>query len=172
VLSTAIKTGLKMSIKKCKFGYRELKALGRIVSGLTLAVDQNKVAAVMKKEPPHNMKEMMSFLGFCSYYRQRNPQFAIVSKNLYALCKDDTIYEMTWERVQNYEELKGLLTSAPVLAQPDYDKPFILYIYACLDGLEAALHQEFVIDDKPVVSLFLDKSKILKENMEPARWNA
>jgi hypothetical protein len=99
VLSTAIKTGLKMSIKKCNFGYGELKALGRIVSGLTLAVDQNKVAAVMKKERPHNMKEMMSFLGFCSYYRQNIPQFAIVSKNLYALCKDDTIYEMTWERV-------------------------------------------------------------------------
>jgi hypothetical protein len=96
------------------------------------------------------MKEMMSFLGFCSYYRQHIPQFAIVSKKLYALCKDDTIYEMTWERVQNYEELKRLLTSAPVLPQPDYYKPFILYIDACLDGLGAAFHQEFVIDDKPM----------------------
>jgi hypothetical protein len=33
--------------------------------------------------------------------------------------------------------------------------PFILYIDACLDGLGAALHQEFLVDDikkeKPIV---------------------
>ena len=48
---------------------------------------------------------------------------------------------MTYDRVQNYEELKRLLTTAPVLAQPDYPKPFMLYIDACLDGLGAALPQ-------------------------------
>ena len=62
-----------------------MKALGRVVFGLTLAIDQNKVAAVMMKSMPQNMKEMMSFLGFCSYYRQHIPQFANVSMNLYAL---------------------------------------------------------------------------------------
>ncbi|KAI7952911.1 hypothetical protein MJO29_008542 [Puccinia striiformis f. sp. tritici] len=58
VLSTAINVGLKMSIKKCNFGYGELKALGRIVSGLTLAIDQNKAAAVMMKSMPQNRVEI------------------------------------------------------------------------------------------------------------------
>jgi hypothetical protein len=49
VLGTAAQAGLKMSMKKCNFGYGELKALGHIVSGLTLAVDQNKGAAVLKQ---------------------------------------------------------------------------------------------------------------------------
>ncbi|KAI8461720.1 hypothetical protein BY996DRAFT_6653214, partial [Phakopsora pachyrhizi] len=48
---------------------------------------------------------------------------------------------MTYERVQNYQKMRNLLTSAPVLAQPDYNKPFRVYIDACLDGLGAALHQ-------------------------------
>ena len=120
-----------------------------------MAVDQNKVAAVLKKYMPQNRKEIMSFLGFCSYHRSHIPKFANFSKNLYELCNNDTMFEMTYDRVMNFEELKKLLTTAPVLAQPDYSLPFILYIDACLDGLGAALHQEFLIDDlkteKPIV---------------------
>ena len=58
VLETAIQAGLKMSIKKCNFGYGELKALGHIVFGPTLAIDQNKVAAVILKPMPQNITEM------------------------------------------------------------------------------------------------------------------
>ncbi|MBW0567081.1 hypothetical protein O181_106796 [Austropuccinia psidii MF-1] len=36
----------KNSLKKCNFVFEELKALGHIVSGLTLGIDKNKVAAV------------------------------------------------------------------------------------------------------------------------------
>jgi hypothetical protein len=106
VLEKAAKEGLKMSMKKCNFGYGELKALGHIVSGLTLAVDQNKVAAVLKKDMPQNRKEIMSFLGFCSYYRSHIPKFANFSKNLYGLCNNDTLFEMTYDRVMNFEELQ------------------------------------------------------------------
>jgi hypothetical protein len=67
VLGRAASAGLKMSMKKCNFGYGEIEALGRIVSGLILAVNQNKVAAVLKKDMPQNRKEIISFLGFCSY---------------------------------------------------------------------------------------------------------
>ena len=71
---------------------------------------------------------------------------------------------MTYDRVQDYEELKRLVTSAPVLAQPDYNKPFILYIDACLDGLGAALHQEFIIEDKPVEKPVLFISRQIKNS--------
>ena len=128
----------------------------------------------MMKAMPQNIKEMKSFLGLCSYYRQQIPQFLNVITKLYALCNQDTIFEMTYERVQNYEEIKLLLTTAPVLAQPDYDKPFILYIDAFLDGLGAALHQEFTIEHKTMENpiLFIPrKIKVLKRNMVPARWN-
>lgn len=131
ILQKAIESGLKISIKKCSFGYAELKALGHIVSRLSLAIDQNKVAAIMQKEMPQTKKEMMSFLGFCSYYRQHIPNFANITKNLYELCNKDTVFEMTYDRVKNYEKMKLLLTSAPVLAQPDYSKPFQVYIDAC-----------------------------------------
>ncbi|MBW0496176.1 hypothetical protein O181_035891 [Austropuccinia psidii MF-1] len=64
VLSKCTPINLKVSLKKCNFGQQELLALGHKVSGLSLAIDQSKVAAVTT-----STKEMQSFLGFASYYR-------------------------------------------------------------------------------------------------------
>jgi hypothetical protein len=162
VLETAITAGLKMSIKKCNFGYGELKALGRVVSGLTLDIDQNRVAAVLLKPMPQNITELQSFLGFCSYYRKHIPKLANITKILYEICGKNVIFEMTHARLTDYELLQDSMTTAPVLAQPDYSKPFILYIDACLDGLRAALHQEFQIEDKPVEKPVLFISRQIK----------
>ncbi|KAI7945186.1 hypothetical protein MJO28_010881 [Puccinia striiformis f. sp. tritici] len=97
------------------------------------------------------------------YYRQYIENFALKTKSLYELCTKDTIYEMTHDRVVRFEELRIAMTSAPVLAQPDYDKPFILYIDACLDGLGAALHQEFLIDDKRIEKPILFISRQIRD---------
>ncbi|MBW0505166.1 hypothetical protein O181_044881 [Austropuccinia psidii MF-1] len=47
---------LKISLKNCNFGQQELLALGHKVSGLSLAIDQNKLAAVLQKPVPRNIK--------------------------------------------------------------------------------------------------------------------
>ncbi|MBW0536524.1 hypothetical protein O181_076239 [Austropuccinia psidii MF-1] len=67
VLKKILQVKMKISLKKCNFGFHELKALGHVVSGLNLGVDKNKVAAVLLKQMRQNKKEMMSFLGVASY---------------------------------------------------------------------------------------------------------
>ncbi|MBW0578914.1 hypothetical protein O181_118629 [Austropuccinia psidii MF-1] len=57
---------------------------------------------------------------------------------------------MTEERVKAYEELKDSLTNAPFLLMPDWKLHFKLYIDACREGLDAALHQTQITNDKPV----------------------
>ncbi|MBW0553080.1 hypothetical protein O181_092795, partial [Austropuccinia psidii MF-1] len=79
VLHKVSEVNMKISLKKCNFGFEELKALGHIVSGLSLGIDKNKVAAVLLKPIPQNKKEMMPFLGFSSYYRQHLKDFAIIA---------------------------------------------------------------------------------------------
>ncbi|MBW0520575.1 hypothetical protein O181_060290 [Austropuccinia psidii MF-1] len=49
VLSKCTPINLKISLKKCNFGQQELLALGHKVSGLSLAIDQNELAAVLQK---------------------------------------------------------------------------------------------------------------------------
>ncbi|MBW0550387.1 hypothetical protein O181_090102 [Austropuccinia psidii MF-1] len=81
VLNKFIPINLKISVKKCYFGPQELLVLGNKVSGLGLAIDQNKVAAV-----PRNIKEMQYFLGFASYYKNHIKNVSHITSILYKLC--------------------------------------------------------------------------------------
>ncbi|MBW0591445.1 hypothetical protein O181_131160 [Austropuccinia psidii MF-1] len=141
---------MKISLKKCHFGFKELKALGHIVSGLSLVIDKNKVAAVFLKPMPQNKKEIWSFLGFSGYYRQHIKHFASIARPLYKLCDKDTVFEMTVDRVKAFESLRQALTTAPLFLMPDFKLPFKLYIDASGDGLCAALHQVQINNDKPM----------------------
>ncbi|MBW0553853.1 hypothetical protein O181_093568 [Austropuccinia psidii MF-1] len=122
VLSKCTPINLKISAKKCDFGQQELLALGHKVSGLSLSIDQNKVAAVLQKPVPKNIKGLQSFLGF----------------------------GLTKERREAYERIKHELTNAPVLILPNFELTVKLYIdEACSQGLGEALHQRQIVDGEP-----------------------
>ncbi|MBW0507968.1 hypothetical protein O181_047683 [Austropuccinia psidii MF-1] len=140
---------MKISLKKCNFCYEELKELEHIVSGLRLGIDKHQVAEVLLKQIPQNQKEMMSFLGFSSYYRQHLKGFAALAKSLYRICDQQTVFEMTQERIEAYEKIRKAHKEVPLLLMPDWNIPSKFYIDACGDGLGAALHQVQIIDEKP-----------------------
>ncbi|MBW0561493.1 hypothetical protein O181_101208 [Austropuccinia psidii MF-1] len=58
VLTKIQSVNMKISFKKCHFVFKELKALGHVVSGLSLVIDKNKVAAVFLNPIPQNKKEI------------------------------------------------------------------------------------------------------------------
>ncbi|MBW0590802.1 hypothetical protein O181_130517 [Austropuccinia psidii MF-1] len=141
---------MKVSLKKCHFGFKELRELGRVVFALSLGIDKNKVAAVLLKPMPQNKKEIESLLGFAGYYRKHIKDFASIARQLYKPCDKDTVFEMTVHRVKAFEYLRESLTTARLLLIPDFKLPFKLYIDASGDGLGAALQQVQIINDKPV----------------------
>jgi hypothetical protein len=63
-------------------------------------------------------------------------------KPITSLLKNDT--KLNWSSKCNeaFEHLKILLTTAPVLAQPDINKPFDVYYDASGSGLGCVLMQE------------------------------
>ncbi|MBW0590856.1 hypothetical protein O181_130571 [Austropuccinia psidii MF-1] len=91
----------------------------------------------------------MSFLGFSSCYRKHLKEFAILAKSLYRICDQQTVFEMTQERIKAYQKIGKGLTEAPLLLIPDWNIPLKLYIDACGDVLGEALHQVKIIEDKP-----------------------
>ncbi|MBW0552479.1 hypothetical protein O181_092194 [Austropuccinia psidii MF-1] len=165
---------IKISLKKCHFGFKELKALGNVLSGLSLGMDKNKFAAVLLKSMPQTKKEIQSFLGFSEYYRQYIKDFSSIARPLYKLCEKDTVFEMTVDRVKAFEFSREALTTAPLLLMPNFKLPFKLYIDASGDGLGAALHQVQIINDKPGKDPYFsypEKSNQLKPDMEQVKWN-
>jgi hypothetical protein len=116
VLRRISSMGTKISLSKCSFGFSKLKALGHIVNGLSLGVDQHRVAAVLLKPLPTTVKELQSFLGFAGYYCLHIKDFNLMASLLYKLCSPNVGFEMTQERVQAYRPCyftrtqKGLLS--------------------------------------------------------------
>ncbi|KAI7967784.1 hypothetical protein MJO29_001061 [Puccinia striiformis f. sp. tritici] len=164
ILKKITKMNMKISLSKCQFGFSELKALGHIVNGLSLGIDKHRVAAVLLKPIPQNVKELQMFLGFAGYYRLHIKDFGGMASSLYKMCSPSVVFEMTIERVKSYEAIKHSLTNAPLLFHPDSSKPFKLYVDACMEGIGAALHQIQIVEDKPVEGPICFISRQLKES--------
>ncbi|MBW0461404.1 hypothetical protein O181_001119 [Austropuccinia psidii MF-1] len=165
VLSKYTPINLRISLKKCNFGQQELLALTHKVSGLSLAIDQNKVAAVLQKPVPKNIQEMQSFLGLSRYYRNHIKSFSHITSCLYNLCSKDVVFEIPKESWDAYERIKLEITNAPVLILPDFELPFKLYIdAACSQDLGASLQQRQIVDGEPREGLICYISRKLKDS--------
>ncbi|MBW0517171.1 hypothetical protein O181_056886 [Austropuccinia psidii MF-1] len=91
VLTKIQSVNMQISLKKFHFGFKELKALGHVVSGLFLGIYKDKVAAVLLKPMPQNKKDIQSFLGLAVYYRQHIKDFVSIARPLSKFCEKDTV---------------------------------------------------------------------------------
>jgi hypothetical protein len=76
------------------------------------------------------------------YYRRFIPDFSKVAKPITELLKNQTKFIWSLECEKAFRILKKSLTTAPVLAQPDIEKPFDVYCDASGIGLSCVLMQE------------------------------
>ena len=99
------------------------------------------VEAVERYPTPQTVQETQRFLGLSSYYRRFIPNFAKIAQPLHGLTCKDTPF--TWGPDQDcaFEELKKWLTTAPVLAYPNFTAKFCMETDASVQGLGAVLSQ-------------------------------
>lgn len=163
VFSKFREAGMKLSPKKCSFVRNRVQYVGHIVSSDGISTDPEKTRKVAEWPIPTNVDEVRSFLGFCGYYRSFIKDFSKIVRPLNSLlaghgvpkksrrkATPKTTKKTTWkwtdEEQTAFDKIKELLTSPPILAYPDYQKPFVLHTDASMDGLGAVLCQE--IDGK------------------------
>ena len=118
--------GLKLKWRKCGFMKKEVLHLGHLVSREGISTDPTKVGKVAGWPEPTSTKEVQQFLGFASYYRCFIRDFSQIAKPLHRLTERNCRFKWTSECQHSFEELKYKLTRVPVLAYPDFSKPFIL----------------------------------------------
>jgi RNase H-like domain found in reverse transcriptase len=95
----------------------------------------------MKDRPaPTNLTEVQSVMGLFQYYKDFVPDFAKIAAPLYEVMKKGAF---KWEKPQQeaFEILKEKMMTAPVLAHPDYTKPFSLTTDTSYRGLGFILSQ-------------------------------
>ena len=89
-----------------------------------------------------SVHEIQSFLGLAGNYRRFIPNFSKITKPMTRLLQKDEKFVWTPECGATFHTLWTLLTSAPVLAQPDIEKPFDVFCDASGTGLGCVLMQE------------------------------
>ena len=73
------------------------------------------------------MHQIRQFLGLTGYYQCFIPDFSKIAQPMTKLLQKDVMFVCSPACEEAFQALKKFLTSAPVLAQPDIDRPFDVY---------------------------------------------
>ncbi|KAL0818955.1 hypothetical protein ABMA28_008252 [Loxostege sticticalis] len=141
---------LKLKPEKCEFLRKEVTYLGHIIGEDGVRPNPEKVKAVTDFPTPKTAKDIKSFLGLVSYYRRFIPDFSKHAKSLTSLLKKDVPFEWKNEQQLSFETLKNKLVTAPILAYPDFTKPFLLTCDASNHAISAILSQGPIGQDLPI----------------------
>ena len=141
VLQRLRSAGLKAKPSKCDLFKTSVHYLGHVVSPDGVATEPEKVAAVKEWPTPKSVRELRSFLGLASYYRRFIHFFANRAKPLHRLLEKGKVFDWTADCQSAFDDLKGCLTSAPILAYPRMEGEFVLDTDASGFAIGAVLSQ-------------------------------
>ncbi|KAM1977690.1 hypothetical protein ACFX16_014463 [Malus domestica] len=115
--------------------------LGHIISEKGIKVDKSKIDLVRHLPSPTSVREVRSFLGHAGFYRRFIKDFLKVAQPLCRLLQKEVAFEFTKECTTSFNQLKELLTTAPIIVPPDWSLPFELMCDASDYALGAVLGQ-------------------------------
>jgi hypothetical protein len=124
-----------VKFSKCELWINEVTFLGHLISPEGITVDPGKVRDVLDWKPSMSVTQVRSFLGLAGYYRRFISNFSKIAKPITKLLNKGNKYVWSTDYDEAFLTLKKLLTTSPVLAQPDIAKPFDVYCDASGTGL-------------------------------------
>lgn len=116
--------------------------MGHVISSARVATDPTKVQIIEQWPPPTSVKELRSSLGMAGYYRKFVKHFGLISKPLTNLLKKGELFVWTSITEEAFQTLKQALMTTPVLALPNFAKPFGIETDASDLGIGAVLQQQ------------------------------
>jgi len=119
---------LYAKFSKCEFWLKKVRFLGHVISEDGISVDPSKIQDVLDWKTPETVPEIRSFLGLAGYYRRFVPDFSKIARPMTELLKKGVKFVWDDKYDQAFQTLRKLLTSAPVLAQPDSLDPSMFIV--------------------------------------------
>jgi hypothetical protein len=113
-----------------------------VVSPEVITVDPGKVKEVLDWKQPTFVSEVQSFLELAGYYRRFILNSSKIAKQITELLKKGNRYVWSDACDEAFRNLKKLLTTSRVLAQPDIANLFKVYCDASRTGFRGVLMQE------------------------------
>jgi hypothetical protein len=133
---------LYAKFRKCEFWIDEVSFLDHVISPEGIMVDPSKVRDVLDWKPPMYVHQVRSFLELGSYCRKFILNFSKIVKPITKLLKKRNKYVWSKACDEAFQTLMKLLTTSPMLAQPNIVMSFIVYCDASSTGLGCVLMYE------------------------------
>ena len=120
---------------KSLLAMRELEFCGHTLGNGKIRPLQSKVKMILDWPVPTNVHEVRQFLGLTTYYRRFIRRFAQICVPLHDLLRETDseqrkrkFRKIAWTAQCQvaFNELKRILTTGPVLVQPDTNRPFFI----------------------------------------------
>ncbi|RVW21574.1 Retrovirus-related Pol polyprotein from transposon opus [Vitis vinifera] len=159
VLNRCIEKDLVLNWEKCHFMVPQGIVLGHMISKQGIEVDKAKVKLIFKLPSPTTVKGVKQFLGHAGFYRRFIKDFSKLTRPLCELLLKDAKFVWDDRCQQTFEELKLLLTTAPIVRAPNWQLPFEVMCDASDFVIGAILGQRE--NGKPCVIYYA--SKMLNE---------
>ncbi|CAN6694213.1 unnamed protein product [Malus baccata var. baccata] len=156
ILKRCMETNLVLNWEKCHFMVKQGIVLGHIISENGIEVDKSKIDLVRHLPSPTSVREVRSFLGHAGFYRRFIKDFSKIAQPLCRLLQKEVAFEFTKECTASFNQLKELLTTAPIIVPPDWSLPFELMCDASDYALGAVLGQRK--DKKPHVIYYASRT--------------
>ncbi|CAN6718930.1 unnamed protein product [Malus baccata var. baccata] len=141
ILKRCVETNLVLNWEKCHFMVKQGIVLGHIISEKGIEVNKSKIDLVRHLPSPTSVREVRSFLGHAGFYRRFIKDFSKIAQPLCRLLQKEVAFEFTKECTESFNQLKELLTTAPIIVPPDWSLPFELMCDASDYALGAVLGQ-------------------------------
>ncbi|GBN20764.1 Retrovirus-related Pol polyprotein from transposon 297 [Araneus ventricosus] len=151
--------GLTVNLEKCAFGQKRVKFLGHIVGSGQHSPDPEKAEVLRNLSRSLTKKELRSFLGLASYYRDYIPNFSEIVLPLTDLTKRKISNILPWsiEAEEAFVKIKDELIRMPTLHTPDISRPFWLYTDASATAIGACLAQHDDVGKELPIAFFSKK---------------
>ena len=140
--------GLKLKPSKCDVFKSEINYLAHNVSQKGVLPSKKNLESIAQCPPPDTYTKVKSFVGLVGHYRCFIKGFAKIAAPLYNLTsgnskdKKSEHVDLSPEARKAFNHLKAACLQAPILAFPDFNKPFLLEMDASGRGLGAVLSQK------------------------------
>jgi hypothetical protein len=126
---------------KCSIGAPSVAYLGHVISAQGVAMDPAKVQAIHDWPIPRSARAVRGFLGLAGYYRKFVHDYGKIAAPLTSLLKKEG-FSWNDDAMAAFQALKAVVTSAPMLALPNFSKGFIVKCDASTHGFGAVLLQD------------------------------
>ncbi|XP_069506349.1 uncharacterized protein [Ambystoma mexicanum] len=131
MLTILAEKGYKVDKGKLQYCQEEVLYIGHIISQKGRNIAPQRAKAITNTQQPQTIRELQQFLGICNYCRAWVFDYSSYIGPLLEALRDVQRGQrkLGWikEMTEAFNELKHAISTAPVLATPNYEEQFYIF---------------------------------------------